>query len=884
MSGNENNVIAKKTVKDLIGKKYKFYVPDYQRGYRWDPQQANDMLDDIKEFHNEYGNDPDKRYYMQPIVVKWDEENNRYRVVDGQQRLTTMFLLLKCLGCNEKIYSIEYQTREQSQTFLESLGNEQENDANKIQCMENPDFFHMYKVHKAITEWINDNLEVTQQQDSSASETDGGADSNKVEESSFRNTLLNKVVFIWYELASDEKEEAVFKRLNEYRIPLTDSELIKALFLNRANFKMAAASGEEPTAGQTDDKSEDAKSEDDKSEDDKSEDEEKKDKEICNQEKLQADLKKIRDQEKLQADLKNIQYRIASEWDAIEYSLQDDQFWLFIHGLAYNKSTRIDYILDMICEQDRYGLFKKDKDEQTKKELENDDHRTFRYFNKLFSEIDPNENKLDWLEKKWIEIKRYHQTFSEWYNDYELYHYIGYLVAEGMQSKINGYVKDWLKQKKSKSAFVGSLREDIRKLLTNSNNKKKMLSDLKHEKPEYVYDDKDTAPKKECEPILLLHNIETLIQNNAVLVKEERFKIANFNRFPFHLYKKELWDIEHISANAGDNVRTRAAKAKYLEVVRDSTDNADNAKNAEGLLDSIGMVSLKASEINELYDDIVNSINIEELNNTAKKQDKLSKTDKKDEIDNLYAKLDNIIKLKEQNLIPDLGEKSNKILDEAVDKCTKAKENIYSKLDKTNVKSLKEAKKIKDFYDSLNKEKLIETAKQIGIELSETDTKNDEEDQEAKRNNIQKIKEALPDLIDKQFAVEFNKLYEQINPVYNIESGNDENEQDDKNKLWNFTLLDSHTNREYGNYIFPIKRTYISYKDRGKKIRYVCKKNKNVLWEITEDGASFVVPCTMNVFMKYYTKQPKDLFRWDDEDREAYWNDMRKRLRYYIDK
>lgn len=845
MSGNE---IAKKTVEDLMGKNYKFYVPDYQRGYRWDPQQANDMLDDIKEFHNVYGNDPDKRYYMQPIVVK--RKNESYRVVDGQQRLTTMFLLLKCLGkSNEDIYSIEYQTREQSKAFLESFGNDQINNANNIQCMENPDFFHMYKVHEAITKWVKKNLKVTQQQDSSASETDEGADNNKVKKISFEKTLRNKVVFIWYELDSGEEEEAVFKRLNEYRIPLTDSELIKALFLNRANFKMAAASGEEPTAGQKD--------------------------------------------EKLQADLKNIQYRIASEWDAIEYSLQDDQFWLFIHGLAYNKSTRIDYILDMICEQDRYELFKdvndeQKKKEQKKKELGIDNHRTFRYFNESFSEIDPNENKLEWLEKKWREIKRYHQTFLEWYNDYELYHYIGYLVAEGMQSKINEYVKDWLEQNKSKSEFVESLRNDIYNLLTNSKIKKEMFSDLNLDKkePEFVYDkEKNSAPKKECEPILLLHNIETLIQNNAVLVKEERFKIANFTRFPFHLYKKESWDIEHISANAGDNVRTRAAKAKYLEVVRDSTDNADIAEEAEGLLESIGMVSLKGSEINELYDDIVNSIGIETLNSTAEDQDiKLNKTDKKDEIDNLYAKLANIIKLEEQNLIPDLGEKSKK-KKEVVEKCTKAKENIYNKLDKTDVKSLKEAEdeEINTLYDSLNKEELeelIETAKQIGIELSETD----EKDLNAKRNNILKIKEALPDLIDKQFAVEFNKLYEQINPVYKIESGNDENEQDDKNKLWNFTLLDSHTNREYGNYIFPIKRTYISYKDRGKKIRYVCKKNKNVLWEITEDGASFVVPCTMNVFMKYYTKQPNDLFRWDDGDREAYWNDMRKRLRYYVEK
>lgn len=48
-------------------------------------------------------------------------------------------------------------------------------------------------------------------------------------------------------------------------------------------------------------------------------------------------------------DLETQQRRIAEEWDQIEYALQDDAFWLFLHDQQYDKPTRIDFILDMIC-------------------------------------------------------------------------------------------------------------------------------------------------------------------------------------------------------------------------------------------------------------------------------------------------------------------------------------------------------------------------------------------------------------------------------------------------------------------------------------------------------------------------------------------------------
>lgn len=78
-------------VSDFIGEE--FLIPDYQRGYRWETQQVTDLLNDISFFYKEF---PGESYSMQPIVVK--RKNGKWEVVDGQQRLTTVLLILQALG------------------------------------------------------------------------------------------------------------------------------------------------------------------------------------------------------------------------------------------------------------------------------------------------------------------------------------------------------------------------------------------------------------------------------------------------------------------------------------------------------------------------------------------------------------------------------------------------------------------------------------------------------------------------------------------------------------------------------------------------------------------------------------------------------------------
>lgn len=310
-----DNKIELKSVNELLG--MKFFIPSYQRGYRWTEQQVKDLLDDIWEFSQKKKSE---FYCLQPLVVKRKDEDillnsiksaksikeienllkGSWAVIDGQQRLTTIFIILSELE-EKVVYSLEYETRKGSKEFLEKIDENKKND--------NIDYFHICQSKQIISSWFKNDEE---------------------KKSKLKDIILNSVKFIWYE-SVDEDPIKVFTRLNIGKIALTNAELIKALFLNRSNF------------GEKD-----------------------------------SEHLKLRQQE------------IASEWDNIEYTLQNDEFWLFLHEKGYDRPTRIDFIFDLICAQETLGTFGN---------VGTDDYKTFRYFYEYFKS-----NSSD-IEDCWKEVK-----------------------------------------------------------------------------------------------------------------------------------------------------------------------------------------------------------------------------------------------------------------------------------------------------------------------------------------------------------------------------------------------------------------------------------------------------------------------------------------------
>ncbi len=469
--------ITLKSIQDILG--MNFFIPNYQRGYRWTKQQVVDLLNDIQEFIDRTTGEHEI-YCLQPLVVIKKSENDEdklnkikesdnlqtvkdllkdsWDVIDGQQRLTTIKILLACLDQeSQESYDIAYETRENSATFLNKIPEKQKDDFNI-------DFYHMWQAKDTINSWFDDNYK--------------DKDKNK-----FKEVLLNKVKFIWYE-STECDPISVFTRLNIGKIPLTDAELIKALFLNQSNFS---------------------------------------------------------DRENAES-IRFYQLEIAAEWDNIEYTLQNDEFWLFIHSLGWSKPTRIDFIFDLMQKNNDLGL----KSEE-QKHIGTDEHKTFRYFYEYFKNNKTNIDGKKLRDDIWRKVKKYFQIFNEWYNDLELYHHIGYLLAE-KPTHITELLKKW--EAKDKDEFKKYLKNEIANSIKGCNILAK------------EYD--SGCPKTHSRPLLLLFNIQTVIDQNKRMIEEQKYRIGVFYKFPFHLFKLEKWDIEHIASNTDNKLEEFKDQKEYL--------------------------------------------------------------------------------------------------------------------------------------------------------------------------------------------------------------------------------------------------------------------------------------------------------------------------------
>lgn len=197
-------------VTKIIGelKEYRFFVPSYQRGYRWTEHEVIALFEDINEFSTE----DDKRYCVQPLIVK-RRHNGTFEVVDGQQRLTTIYIFMKIASQGIPPFELEYETRSDSAKFLKSLSDDGELDKEK-----NIDFYHIANAYKKINQWLD-------------------CQPNKCDvKEELKTKIRESVFFIWYEIPSNTDPIALFTKVNLGKIPLTNAELIKALLLNKDNF------------------------------------------------------------------------------------------------------------------------------------------------------------------------------------------------------------------------------------------------------------------------------------------------------------------------------------------------------------------------------------------------------------------------------------------------------------------------------------------------------------------------------------------------------------------------------------------------------------------------------------------------------------------------
>ena len=416
-------ILETKLVADIKGA---FYVPSYQRGYRWGEDEVNRLLDDV--FQN-----GQKNYCLQPVVVR--KKDDSFELVDGQQRLTTIYLIYKYMSdinpmfFHKPAFNLVYETREQSADFLANMDLEKQED--------NIDFWFIANAYKTIQKWFEADMQIRVM---------------KIYE-----YFKEHVKIIWYEVGAGEDAISLFTRLNIGKIPLTSAELVKAMFLSRDNSENM-------------------------------------------------------DREK--------QEEISLQWDNIEKELHNDSMWYFLTNNIKNKyQTRIDLILDLISGK-----------EETSKEK----YYTFFKFDAMRKEKP--------LEDIWRKIQQTFLILKDWFENHELYHKIGYLIASGTKTLQQIFDES---ENKTKDEFNALLSGFIRKSIDIKGN----YSELSYEKP---------LDYRKISTLLLLFNVESVRQNG------ENSQWFPFDKFKYSKGSRVTWSLEHIHAQQSEGMRTQEVWKEWL--------------------------------------------------------------------------------------------------------------------------------------------------------------------------------------------------------------------------------------------------------------------------------------------------------------------------------
>ena len=460
-----------------------FNIPSYQRGYRWGVDEVIRLLDDI------YSNGS-KSYCLQPIVVK--KNDDKYELIDGQQRLTTLFILLQYIKKEYKPridvkYSISYDVRKKSGEYLLDIKEELSET--------NIDFFHMYQAYKTIDAWFKK------------------SDDDVLAADKIYNYLAEYVKIIWYEIPSDSKDAiGLFTRLNIGKIPLTSAELVKAMFLTETNLEINGKNTE-----------------------------------------LKQKLHEAKQNE------------ISTQWDTIEKELHDESLWKFLTNAEKGRyKTRIDLVLDLIA----------DKPSDCREK-----YYTFFYFDSLRKEKE--------LSKVWQEIQHTFLLLKDWYEDHDLYHKIGYLIASEYKG---GSLVDIFKLSKGKTKT--QFKNKLDGLICDSIKIKSNYADL---------DYNSAKDRENITRLLLLFNVESVYQIDG-----------KTQRFPFDQYKsftsgKVLWSLEHIHAQHSEGLKTQEQWKLWLEkhIASVRTVAKDKIELLKEMQDAIDKPKLIGDEFNKIYQKVI---------------------------------------------------------------------------------------------------------------------------------------------------------------------------------------------------------------------------------------------------------------------------------------
>ena len=457
-----------KTITDIRRDNVTFYIDAYQRGYRWTSNEVRALLDDIREFsQTEYNTSRTNNFYcLQPVILTKSDEG--MKVIDGQQRLTTLFLIYifytniydNEFKRSQMPYGLSYKNKENLSTCLNELKNNRyfrAEDFEKLKSYEmDIDCYFIIEAYREICDYFKYLLETAEL-------------INQIDD--MRKVFDNYMKIIWYELkdCDQSKEIDIFTKINMGKIPLTNSELIKALLLKNVDEDFEA---------------------------------------------YQQNISIKWDE--IESKLLNDDFWSFLTNNDSKYSTRID---FIFEVLSHELNETI--LKDIKCNGEELFIDKKSNTELF----------SFYVINNYFKHLVINEkmSKKDCIKVVWDKLTEYYRMFSDWYCNRTWYHLIGYNVYVSKDKSIDRLYEICLNYKNQtessghKTYFLNKLKELTIQTISDSKfidgmfNKKSLELMLNN----YNYSDDSERIRR----ILLLYNL-------AVLEEEEKTDTRFlFNKF-----------------------------------------------------------------------------------------------------------------------------------------------------------------------------------------------------------------------------------------------------------------------------------------------------------------------------------------------------------------
>lgn len=233
--------VNKSSIKELLmtGTKEKFLIPEYQRPYAWTDDQVLTLFEDLVE----YTNNQNESSYFLGCIVSFSNENKEQEIIDGQQRITTLFLLLRAI--HRKLQKMS--DSKEKDNFIRQI----EPAIWKIDELTSVADYSSVLIESKVLEVeynqiLENILKIGEVEDKSKDRyslnyklliklLDEYANNEPLNFYRFTNNVLNKTIVLPIKADTQETALTIFSTLNDRGLPLSDADIFKAKIYNKLN-------------------------------------------------------------------------------------------------------------------------------------------------------------------------------------------------------------------------------------------------------------------------------------------------------------------------------------------------------------------------------------------------------------------------------------------------------------------------------------------------------------------------------------------------------------------------------------------------------------------------------------------------------------------------